>query len=59
SFSGHDSDYQLPEGVKPAQENEVINGLAQPTTVGPSGGDDDGAQPAGEPAHDGGGTRTD
>ncbi len=58
TFTGHDSDYQLPEGVKPAQENEEIIGLAQPTTVGPSGSDDDGAQPAGEPAHDGGGTRT-
>ncbi|WP_216431949.1 ATP-dependent Clp protease ATP-binding subunit [Arcanobacterium phocae] len=35
TFTGQDSDYRLPEGVKPAAEAEQINGLAQPASLGP------------------------
>ncbi|VEI13617.1 ATP-dependent Clp protease ATP-binding subunit [Trueperella bialowiezensis] len=58
TFTGHDSDYQLPEGVKPAQETERIDGLAQPAAVGPTGPSESGAQTASEPAGGGGGART-
>ncbi|WP_216395494.1 ATP-dependent Clp protease ATP-binding subunit [Arcanobacterium phocae] len=36
TFTGQDSDYRLPEGVKPAAEAEQINGLAQPASLGPT-----------------------
>ena len=49
TFVGHDSDYQLPSGVKPAAEAEEIDGLAQPTSVVPEGsGDSEGADEAAE-----------
>ncbi|QJC21258.1 ATP-dependent Clp protease ATP-binding subunit [Arcanobacterium buesumense] len=35
TFTGQDSDYRLPEGVKPAADKEVINGLAQPASLNP------------------------
>ncbi len=33
TFTGHDSDYRLPDGVKPAADAEPIDGLAQPVSL--------------------------
>ena len=49
TFTGQDSDYRLPEGVTPAADAEVINGLAQPTSIVPSGDESGEGAPEAQP----------